>query len=212
MKLRILLLCLLLLSVSFSRITEIQWQEVKEVYRISQENTADVRAKFDLAMVYAYTGFLQEGFHELDVINKMDPEFHKNILIETAQVVSTDPLSWKSNFYYAFALYFNNRKDEARDYFYKVFELTNEKSVKGWSLGYIAYIYGEQSQWRTALKIIDQAIRNEPDGMGLFLAKAYGQQKVGDFFGVTGTLFQIGAMQASGMFNKYNINNLKNEK
>lgn len=207
-----LFLIFLVISVVFSAITEQQWQELKESYRLAKDVTSDLRVRFDLAMNYAYTGFLQEGFDELADINKVDSEYSKKILEETTIELENATSDWKANFNYAFALYFNNRKEEARDFFYKVVELTPERSVKGWALGYIAYIYGESKDWRTALRIIDEAIRYEPDGVGLYLAKGYGQQQVGDYFGVAGTLFKLGTMQASSVFNKYSIENLKNEK
>lgn len=208
---KLLILCLVF-SVSFSAITETQWEELKESYRLAKNNTSDLRVKFNLAMNYAYTGFLQEGLDELVAINKEDEEYSKKVLEETILELEQATSDWKANFYYAFALYFNNRKEEAIDYFFKVVEFAPERTTKGWALGYVAYIYGEKKEWKTALKIIEQAIRYEPDGVGLYLAKGYGQQQVGDFFGVAGTLFKLGTMQASKVFNKYNIENLKNEK
>ena len=208
----LLLIVLFCFCFGFSAISDAQWQELKKSYTVSQTNTSDPRVRFDLAMNYAYTGFLQEGFAELSALNKADSQYNKKILEDTSKELAIATGNWKTNFYYAFALYFNDRKDEAKDYFYKVVELSPEKSVKGWALGYIAYIYGEKKDWRTALKIIEDAIRYEPDGVGLYLAKGYGQQQVGDYFGLTGTLIKVGSLQASSVFNRYNIDNLKNEK
>jgi len=206
-----LILFVLGLSLGFSVISETQWQDLKNSYHLAQTSTSDLRVRFDLAMAYAYTGFLQEGFDELAAINKIDSEYNQKILTETATELEMATNDWKANFNYAFALYFNDRKEEAKNYFYKVVELSPERSVKGWALGYIAYIHGEKKDWRTALRIIDNAIRYEPDGMALFLAKGYGQQQTGDFFGLAGTLIKVGSMQASSVFNRYSIDNLKNE-
>ncbi len=213
MKLNSVIVCMVFcLCFVFSAISETQWQDLKKYYKIAQTNTSDPRVRFDLAMAYAYTGFLQEGFDELASLNRNDKTYSKKILEETTRELEVATGDWKTNFYHAFALYFNDMKEEAKEYFYKVVELSPERSVKGWSLGYIAYIYGEKKQWRTALGIIDEAIRYEPDGVGLFLAKGYGQQQIGDYFGLTGTLIKVGSMQASSVFNQYSIDKLKNEK
>lgn len=209
---KVLFFILICLCFGFSAISDTQWQELKRNYAVAQVNTSDHRVRFNLAMNYAYTGFLQEGFAELAAINKADSQYNKKILEETSKELAIATGDWKTNFYYAFALYFNNRKDEAKEYFYKVVELSPERSVKGWALGYIAYIYGEKKDWKKGLRIIEDAIRYEPDGVGLFLAKGYGQQQVGDYFGLTGTLIKVGSLQASSVFNKYSIDNLKNEK
>lgn len=209
---KVVFLILICLCFGFSVMSDTQWQELKKNYAAAQTNTSDPRVRFDLAMSYAYTGFLQEGFAELSALNKADSQYNKKILADVTKELAVATGDWKTNFYYAFALYFNDRKDEAKEYFYKVVELSPERSVKGWALGYIAYIYGEKKDWKTALKIIEDAIRYEPDGVALFLAKGYGQQQVGDYFGLTGTLIKVGSMQASSVFNKYSIDNLKNEK
>jgi tetratricopeptide (TPR) repeat protein len=198
-------------SFNFAVITDKEWQELKHYYKTYKENTSDINARYNLAMAYAYTGFLQEGFNELKYINNLDSNFKQNILEDTSLKVGDISSDWKVLFYHAFALYANEKKLEAQDYFYKVVDLTDSNSVKGWSLGYIAYIYGEQRNWKKGLEVINKAIYYEPNGVELFMAKAYAQQQLGDFFGVAGTLLRIGTIQASGVFNQYSIDRLKNE-
>ncbi|GEM_PF-4144597 len=208
---KLLFFVLVTFSLSFSMISEAQWKDLKVAYKTAQ-TTSDLRVKFNLAMAYASTGFLQEGFNELASINKIDPSFAKKILGQTTEELEVASGDWKANFNHAFALYFNDKKEESKEYFYKVVSLSPESSAKGWALGYVAYIHGEKKDWKKGLQIIEEAIRYEPDGVALFLAKGYGQQQVGDYFGLTGTLVKVGSMQASSVFNKYSIDNLKNDK
>ena len=209
------LICFLLLFFGVcanASISDENWEKLNKYYYLAKTASSDPQAHFNLAMAYAYTGFVEEGFRELSVIPALDKEFAKKVLNKYAKKAAQNKNNWEYHFYYAFALYFNEMKDKARDEFNLVTQYAGDNAVKGWAYGYIAYIYGEKKEWIKALDAITTAVKYEPDGAALYFAMGIAKKENGDTVGAAGAVLKAGALQARQMVGKRSLQRLKNEK
>lgn len=172
----------------------------------------DPAIHYELAMIYAYTGFIEEGFHELAKIPQIDKDYAKKVLQKYERRSNRYPFNWEYHFYYAFALYFNNDKKKALIEFNKSATLSKEDSIKGWSYGYMAYIYGEQKEWRKALETINIAISYEPNGAALYFALGLAKKELGDKVGAAAAMLKASTLQARQLLGKRSLRNLRDEK
>ncbi|MDD5456170.1 MAG: hypothetical protein PHV30_03965 [Candidatus Margulisbacteria bacterium] len=211
---KIVLICFLLFLtvVANAAISDENWEKLSKYYYLAKTASADPQAHFNLAMAYAYTGFVEEGFRELSVIPSLDKEFAKKVLSKYQKKVAQNKTNWENHFYYAFALYFNDMKDKAQEEFRKVIQYAGDNAVKGWAYGYIAYIYGEKKDWNKALDSITTAVKFEPDGAALYFAMSIAKKENGDAVGATGAILKASTLQARQMVGKRSLQRLKNEK
>lgn len=193
-------------------VSDESWEKLRKNYALSHVVTNDAQAHFNLAMTYAYTGFIEEGFKEIALIPSLDITFKEKALEKYARRTSRFPGNWEDRFYYAFALYVNDKKMEAIDQFNEVIRLVSDPSVKGWASGYIAYIYGERKEWTQAMQAITQAIRYEPEGAALYFAMALARKEMGDTVGAAGAIVVATTLQAKQMLGSKSLGRLRNEK
>lgn len=209
--LRFILLCTIISSVLFAAMSDESWAALKYQYVLSKAISQDANIRFSMAMTYAYTGFIEDGFREIAAIPSVDPTFKAKVVDRYLRKVKVNPTNWQHHWYLAFAYYVNERKDEAILEFQKAADLTKDLSIKGWAFGYIAYIYGERKDWPKAMSAINAAIKYEPDGAALYFAKGLALKETGDTVGAAGAIVMAGALQAKQMVGKRSINKLKND-
>ena len=143
---RLFILILLSVGTLFASMSDESWSNLKKQYILSKTISQDANVRFGMAMAYAYTGFIQEGFSEIALIPSVDPKFKSLVIDKYMRKTNLNPNNWQHHWYLAFAYYVNDRKDEALGEFQKVINLVDDTSVKGWAWGYIAYIYGERKR------------------------------------------------------------------
>ncbi len=208
---KLLISFLVFLTFSYGVVSEESWNKLSKYYYLSKISTNDASIKFNLAMTYAFTGYIEQGFKEIASIPGIDPTFKDKALIKYKRKTTLSPNDWEGHFYYAFALYVNEQKDSAISEFNKVIELASDDSIKGWSYGYIAYIYGERKQWPLAMENISKAVVLEPEGAALYLALGIAKKETGDGVGAAASILKAGTLQAKQMLGKHSLNNLKND-
>ena len=154
------------------QITKELQQEVNEKKAAVANNPKDAGARFDLAITYAYTNNILEGWNELKKVNELDPNF-KNIAykIYTKKVIEK-PSDWRLRFRLAFAYYFIGKKQEA------INELENVLVIDPynvWAYGYISLIYGEMDQVDKAIDAAKKGLKidNLVAALHLLLAEGY---------------------------------------
>ena len=177
---------MLVSTVLFSAMSDESWDALRKQYVLSKAVSGDTNIRFGMAMTYAYTGFIEDGFKEIAAIPSVDPDFKTNVIDRYQRKVKINPTHWQYHWYLAFAYYVNERKDEAILEFQKVAELAKDQAIKGWAFGYIAYIYGERKDWPKAMLAINTAIKYEPDGAALYFAKGLALKETGDAVGAAG--------------------------
>lgn len=206
----IILISILFSQISLAKISEANLEKLAKHYSTSQVVTNDPWVLYNLAMTYAYTGYVEEGFSALTKIHKLDKGFKQKVLKRYKRKTNRYPNNWENQFYYAFALYFNENKTDSVETFKKVTDLTDDLSVQGWSYGYIAYIMGERQDWDQALHYVNKAIKKEPEGAALYFAKSIALKETGDRLGATAALLKAGVLQAKQIMLKKRLQ-LKHE-
>ena len=201
----------LLSTLLFSGMSDESWLALKKQYLLSKVISQDATIRFGLAMTYAYTGFIEEGFKEIATIPSLDPTFKTKVVDRYIRKTIINPTHWQHHWYLAFAYYINEQKDDAILEFQKVADLANDVAIKGWAFGYIAYIYGERKDWPKAMIAINTATKYEPEGAALYFAKGIALKETGDTVGAAGAIVMAGVLQAKQMTGKRSLSKLKND-
>jgi tetratricopeptide (TPR) repeat protein len=141
------------------------------------KNENDPAALFDLAITYAYTNHLIEGFGLLKKIHKIDPDYKNEALTTYIEKVTKDPANWKLRFRLAFAYYFNSEKDDAIREFENVLKID---PYNVWAYGYMALIYGEKGEINKGIEITKQGLKIDNNVAALHLLLSEGYYKKGD--------------------------------
>eukprot|EP01047_Picozoa_sp_COSAG01_P006074 COSAG01_NODE_216_length_21695_cov_83.368772_12_plen_204_part_00 len=115
------------------------------------------KARFDLAMVYAYTGAMEEGFAKL---KEIDPFYAKVVLSETVVQIKANPNEWRFYFKRAFGYYFVKDYESAVAAFKGVLKIDPDHV---WAMSFIAFIKGEEGKLDEAMAWVERARTIEPD-------------------------------------------------
>jgi len=175
---RVIIIFLMIASCAFGwQITKELQQEIKIKKAAVDKAPKDPNARFDLAITYAYSNNILDGWSELRKVNDLDPNFKNYAYKFWAKKVIADPGNWKIRFRYAFALYFNGKKQEAIDELENVL-ISDPYNV--WAYGYISLIYGEMNQIDNAIDAAKKGLKIDERVAALHLLLAEGYYKKGD--------------------------------
>jgi len=130
-------------------------KEIAAKQKAVELNPKDPHAYFDLAITYAYSNRVEEGWATLRKVVEVDPKYPPVGLRTYQEKVIKNINDWKLRFRLAFALYFNGFKDEAIKEFENVIKL-DPGNV--WAYGYIATIYGEQGKIDEGIECTKKAL------------------------------------------------------
>ncbi|MBU1026545.1 MAG: hypothetical protein KKA31_02325 [Candidatus Margulisbacteria bacterium] len=176
------LVCILLLGYCILpaegwRITDELKEEIKIKKEALEKNPDDAHAHFDLAITYAYTNHIIDGWAKLKKVVEIDPSFKKTGLRMYIKKVTAEPNDWRLRFRLAFAYYFNDKKEAA------IRELDNVILIDPynvWAYGYIALIYGEMGETDKAMEYCKRGLAIDSNVAALHLLLAEGYYKKGD--------------------------------
>lgn len=175
------------------RITKELEKEIKT--KKAAINNKDPNTYFDLAITYAYTNRIEEGWSLLKKADQMDPNFKNRAYKEYAAKVIANPGDWKIRFRYAFALYFAGKKAEA------IKELKNvliSDPYNVWAYGYISLIYGEIDQIDKAIEAAKAGIKIDNFVAALHLLLSSGYYRKGDSWAGLGEAATAVRLRAQG--------------
>jgi tetratricopeptide (TPR) repeat protein len=171
---------LILLTISIAsfgfRITEELKQEVKQKQEAVAKNPNDPNAHFDLAITYAYSNYIQEGWNELRKVHEIDPTFRERALILYIKKVTESPSDWKLRFRLAFAYFANGEKELA------IKELNNVLIIDPYNVfayGYISLIYGEMGDIDKAIEVCKKGLEIDSQVAALHLLLSQGYYRKG---------------------------------
>jgi tetratricopeptide (TPR) repeat protein len=159
------------------RVSEELQQELQQKQAAVEKAPNDAFARFDLAITYAYTNHIQNGWKELKEADALDPGFRKKGLDFYLKKVTQDPEDWRLRFRLAFAYYFNEEKEAA------IRELKNVLIIDPynvWAYGYISLIYGEMGKVDEAMEYTRKGLEVDNNVAALHLLLAEGYYKKGD--------------------------------
>lgn len=175
------------------RITKELEHEIKIKKAAIKNNDPDTY--FDLAITFAYTNRIEEGWSLLKKADQMDKTFKNRAYKEYAAKVTASPSDWKLRFRYAFALYFAGKKNEA------IKELKNVLILDPynvWAYGYISLIYGEMNQIDKAIEAAKAGIKIDSFVAALHLLLSSGYYRKGDSWGGLGEAATAVRLRAQG--------------
>ena len=184
MKLKNVTLVLFIFLVLFGINQAFAWKITPELQKETNDKLAAVKENyyyphphFDLAITYAYTNKIKEGWDELKKVNDLDSEFAPICLRMYINKVDENPNDWKLRFRLAFAYYFNNKKLEALTELKEVLKI-DPKNV--FAYGYIALIYGEMGKIDIAMENVRKGLAIDSNVAALHALLADGYNKKGD--------------------------------
>ncbi|MBU0573658.1 MAG: tetratricopeptide repeat protein [Candidatus Margulisiibacteriota bacterium] len=154
------------------QITKPLQDEIKQKQALVKANPDDPFARFDLAITYAYTNRIEEGWSELKKVNDLDPNFKKEALDKYLVLAEAYPNDWRVHYRLAFAYYFNDKKPKAIEELKKVIELD---PYNVFAYGYIGLIQGEMDQVDAAIYSVKKGLEIDPQvaALHLLLSQAY---------------------------------------
>ncbi|KAF0132878.1 MAG: GUN4 domain protein [Candidatus Saganbacteria bacterium] len=158
-------------------LTKEMQKEINENKSAVAKNPKDPTLHFDLAITYAYTNFILEGWDELKKANNLDSNFKNDAQNIYIQKVNQNPSDWKLRFRLAFAYYFSGNKKDA------IKELENVLAINpnnAFAYGYISLIYGEMGEIDNAIAAAKKGIKIDYQIAALHLLLAEGYYKKGD--------------------------------
>ena len=154
-------------------------------------NNADLR--FELAMEYAATGWIELGWDQLGLVPELQENYETIAFKVNSEKIKQDPSNWKAHFRLAFAHYFMKDKDSAIESFKNVLKI---KPDHEWSMGLIALILGEQKKYKDCIYWSKKGLKinNDATALHFLLGKAY--YETGNYFGVMGETIQVGRLKS----------------
>jgi tetratricopeptide (TPR) repeat protein len=117
-------------------------------------------AHFELAMAYARTPFLEQGWEALKRVNTLDPAYADKAVAKYEAALHADPTDAEASFRLAFAYYFQNKKDVARQQMERTVALAPQDP---WAYNYLGFLIAEAGQIDEAARIWQQALAIDPN-------------------------------------------------
>ena len=155
-------------------------KEIEQKLKAVEAAPNDPAAHFDLAITYAYTNYVQEGWDELKKVHDLDNNYAPIALSTYSEKAKESPSDWKIAFRLAFAFYFNDKKEAAIEEMKKIVEMEPKDDPKRiWAYGYIGLIYGELDQVDPAIEYVQKALAIDSNVGALHLLLASGYYKKG---------------------------------
>lgn len=117
-------------------------------------------AQFELAMHYARTPYLEQGWEVLKRVNALDPAYADKVVAKYEPAIVADPAQVEARFRLAFAYYFQGKKELAREQMERVVALSPQDP---WGYNYLGFLVAEQNQLDEAYRLWQQALAIDPN-------------------------------------------------
>ena len=165
-------------------------EEVKQNEALYNQFPTDNKVVFDLAMSYAYSGQIYEGW---TILKKIPPEYAQEVVVEYNLKIEQDPTQWRYPFKAAFGYFFIKEKEKSIKLFKKVLEIDPKQY---WAYGFIGLVYGEMGDADNAIMYCKKGLEIEPNATGIhfLLAEAYRKKK--KYFKALKHFLKVGRLQA----------------
>ncbi len=187
------LILLPLMAIGFPQLSEENIAIQQSLTNAINNDPKNPDLRFELAMEYAATGWVELGWDQLAQIPKLHPDYKHVVYEKYASIIDQSPTDWKAHFRLAFAHYFYDDRDQSIASFKQVLQL-NPDHV--WSMGYIALIYGDLKDYDRCIEWSVRALSINNDALAIhfLLGKAY--YETGNFFGVIGQSLSVGRIKS----------------
>ena len=146
-------------------------------------------AQFELAMAYARTPFLEQGWEALKRVNTLDPAYAEKAVARYEAATTANPDDAEATFRLAFAYYFMNKKEQAVHHMQRVVALAPQDA---WGYNYLGFLIAEQNRLDEAAKLWQQALAIDPNN-------AVAHYLMGQYFYRQGKFMQAAASLANAV-------------
>lgn len=185
--------CLTQVAFGFPQLSDTDRE--RQVSLVNQINAdpRNVDLRFELAMEYAASGWIELGWEQLKLVPKLHDNYAEVVYEKYNRMITNDPTQWTAHFRLAFAYYFMDKKSDAIRSFERVLEL-NPTHV--WSMGLIGVLYGEKKNYTEVIKWSKKALKinNNATAIHFLLGQAY--YETGNYFGVIGQTLSVGRLKS----------------
>ena len=149
--------------------------------------------RFELAMEYASTGWIELGWDQLTLVPKLQEDYETIVFKKYSEAIETAPNDWKAHFRLAFAYYFMDKKDLAIQSFQQTLTIYPNHV---WSMGLIGLIYGEQKKYDKCIEWTKKALRINDDATAIHFLLGQAYYETGHYFGVLGESLSVGRLKS----------------
>jgi tetratricopeptide (TPR) repeat protein len=189
----IILVMTTIMAVGFPRLSdadrEIQTQLVAQI----NQNPTNPDLRFELAMEFASTGWIELGWEQLVLVPKLHDDYATVVFNTYSEIIKKNPSDWKAHFRLAFAYYFLDQKDNAIASFKRVLG-SNPTHI--WSMALIGLLYGEKKQYDECILWAKKGLKinNDATAIHFLLGKAY--YETGNYLGVMRAAVSVGRLKS----------------
>lgn len=164
-------------------------EEVKVNEARLEKTPTDNEVLFDLAMSYAYSGQILNGWTTLKKIPK---EYSNVVIPEYTKLMEENPTEWKYPFKLAFGYFFAGRKKEAIASFHDVLKIDSDQV---WAIGFIALVYGEMNNVEKTKEYCLKGIKMEPNATGIHFLLGEAYRREGRYMDAFKQVMIVGRLQ-----------------
>lgn len=179
-RLTILLVVFLFLATPlFAKLHDVSETDLAEIRQDIEVFKASPNAehRFELAMSFGKSGFIEEGWKMLEEIS---PEYAEQVIKKYEILTKEDPENWENYFKLAFGYYFVDERHKEFDRALAAFDTVLELNPNHvWTMGFISLIKGVQKEYGVAIEWANKALKIEPNAMAIHALLALGYQKKG---------------------------------
>ena len=194
MKKLVVYLLFLLSSVVFAEFPYYVAPEILEEVKVNEARyekyPTDNGVLFDLAMSYAYSGQILDGWLTL---KKLPKSYAPVVISKYEQLIEESPAMWQYHFKCAFGYFFQGRKQDAIDSFHKVIAIDDQQV---WAYGFIALVYGEMGNVDDAISYCKKGLEIEPNATGIHFLLGEGYRKKKKYMKFLKQMLKVGKLQA----------------
>jgi tetratricopeptide (TPR) repeat protein len=126
----------------------------------AQRTPESTDAHFELAMLYARTCFLEEGWESLKRVQTLDAGYADKVVERYGLATEADPYDLDARFRLAFGYYFQGKKDLAKQEIEHLAALTPQDP---WPYNYLGFMVAEQNQLDLAQQHWQRALSLDPN-------------------------------------------------
>jgi tetratricopeptide (TPR) repeat protein len=186
-------LILFVAIVAYPKLPPEDIQLQKELVAAINKDPNNPHLRFELAMEFASTGWIEEGWNQLALVPKLDEDYKVVVYEKYTKIIEEDPDNWKAHFRLAFAHYFYDRKDAAIESFKEVIRIRPDHV---WSMGLIALVYGEAKDYKATIKWCKRGIKINNDALAVHFLLGMAYYETGNYFGVVGESLSVARLKA----------------
>lgn len=175
-------------------------EDIKVELKIAKKNLAQApdshACKFEMAMVYAYSGQIKKGW---DMLKQVPETYAQDVIEQYEPLEKKYPQEWRYPFKLAFGYYFKQDKQGAIDAFNRVLKI-DPRHI--WAMGFIGLVKGDMGKVDETIEICKKALEIEPNATAIHFLLGEAYRKKGQYKQSLSHFLKVGQLQTKESFSK----------